>query len=95
MHLLSVSNFDDERDQPTSLGTTPDRRRLPGAHVHRVRADRTFPQGVREEQLPQREVGSVSYQSERIVPSSRAYQNPATLPWLVAYILMRVCLGQL
>lgn len=46
----------------TSVGQTTHRRRLPGFDADRLRTDRPFPEGVREEQLSEYKVGAVSHQ---------------------------------
>lgn len=77
----------DEHNEPTSLGTAPNRRRLSGADVHLVRADRAILEGVREEQLPQREVGAVSHEGKRVVPDSGESHVRPHIPY---FILRRV-----
>ena len=46
----------------TSVDQTTHRRWLPGFDANRLRTDRPFPEGIREEQLSEYKVGTVSYQ---------------------------------
>jgi hypothetical protein len=60
-------------DAQTALGPPADRRRLPGAHVHRERAARPVPQSVRAKRVSERQVGAVLDPGPGHVPDSGGY----------------------
>ena len=67
MHIL-WDGVSDEHDDAAGVGAAADRCGFSGAYVHCVGADCTVPQGVREEELPERQVGAIPDQGRGNLP---------------------------
>lgn len=56
--------------QPSAVGETSDRRRLPSSYVHCFRLACTLPESLGEKQLCQCQMGAVPHQGSRLVSDS-------------------------